>query len=317
MVHQSANYHMKSTRMIEANQTGYRWGDYCGSGDRAGSIFTVIDDGYGNLTIELNSNRSALDQKKGYARTLLMLAGSSLQNCFIYWTKYNRYRNLEEQGSTGDFLKSNYFLGFDSNGAVRTALVDNWDVQNVVVSPVPGVPIDPFAGTGPAGNSGACCCFVADTVVATPIGGKLIQTITTGSWVLSGNGQPTRVLGIIKPSLDLRPLYDIDGQQATGDHLFKTPTGWACADVTRYRKTRWNQMINLECGPINLGAIPGDQIQSLLPGSKILTVDGVQDIKTVSQVQDPDPDQLVYSLVTESGDYRLASGHIVDGIPQI
>ena len=76
-------------------------------------------------------------------------------------------------------------------------------------------------------------------------------------------------------------------------------------------------MINLDCGPINLGAIPSDQIQLLLPGSEILTVDGVQTIKAVFKIQDPDPDQLVYSLVTESGDYQLASGHIVDGIPQI
>jgi hypothetical protein len=278
-------------------------------------MFTVIDDGYGNLTIELNQVRYSLDQDKGSTRTLLMLAGSPLIHSFIYWTKYNRYRDLEAQGSTGDYLKSNYFVGFNSDGSVRTTLVDNFDIQNI--APVEIIPTPDFSGTGPAGNSGACCCFVADTAVATPSGEKLIQSITPGSWVLSGSGQPTRVLGIIRPSLDRRPLYDIDGQQATGDHLFKTPTGWACADVARYRETRWNQMTNLECGLINLGSVPGDQIQSLLPGSKILTVDGVRDIKTVSKIQDPDPDQLVYSLVTESGDYQLASGHIVDGIPQI
>lgn len=313
VVHQSANWHMKSTRMIEADQTGYRWGDYCGDGARAGSMFTVIDDGYGNLTIELNSPRFALDQDKGSTRTLLMLAGSSLQNCFIYWTAYNRYRNLENQGSTGDYVKSNYFLGFNSDGSVRTTLVDNWDIQNVVT---PVEIIYDYSGTGPAGNSGACCCFVADTKVSTPLGEKSIQTITTGSWVLSGNGQPTRVIGIIMPTLDHRPLYHIDGQQVTGDHLFKTPRGWACADLVRYRETRWNCITELECGQINLGTVPADQLEQLSLGSKILTATGVQDIKTLYKVQDPDPAQLVYSLVTESGDYQLASGHIVDGIPQ-
>jgi hypothetical protein len=126
MVHQSANYRLKTTRMIEAGQTGYAWGDFCGTNERAGSMFTVIDDGSGNLVIELNALISGTGDN-GSTITLYSLASpDTTYDSFMYFSLASpRYRNLENQDPNNP-LYSNRFYGFTRDGAVRTISALNY-----------------------------------------------------------------------------------------------------------------------------------------------------------------------------------------------
>lgn len=132
MVHQSANYRLKTTRMIEAGQTGYAWGDFCGSNERAGSMFTVVDDGSGNLIIELNAIVSVTGDN-GSTTTLYNLANTDPRlDSFMYWTPGARYRNLENQNPNNPNYSSRFY-GFTQDGTVRTIPVENYQDPGVAV----------------------------------------------------------------------------------------------------------------------------------------------------------------------------------------
>ena len=85
---------------------------YCGTGANAGSMFVVIDDGHGNLTISMNpyqgtgTNNSQLD----------LTLGLSVALPFYFSNIGTRITNIG--AATGSNTK--FFLGFNNNGAVRT-----------------------------------------------------------------------------------------------------------------------------------------------------------------------------------------------------
>lgn len=168
---------------------------------------------------------------------------------------------------------------------------------------------------GGGGDCG-CCCFVAGTKVQTLGEFVPIEVIEVGDTVMGGGRTPTKVIGIIKPTLEDRPLYIVDGNGVTGDHLFRTPDGWACVDVNRYAATRWGKVIDVNGRSVNIGSVHPSDIKPLVVGSEIVSDFGIRKVKQVDAVKSPDTAQVVYSLITASGDYLLASGHVVDGIPQ-
>lgn len=159
-------------------------------------------------------------------------------------------------------------------------------------------------------------CFRAGTQIRTPQGPCAIELILPGSWVQDEQAQWTQVRAIHRPRLGSRALYLVDGSVVTGDHLYRTPTGWACADPVRYAQDRWQRLVLIDGHSIDLGTVHPDSVAALGLGCAVVTSTGRGQIQQFDLVQDLDPDEIMYGLVTESGTYVLQTGHVVDGIPQ-
>lgn len=104
------SYCMKDRQPAEGN----RWGNYF-SND--GSMFTVFDDGYGNIDFYINpkSTRAATPE----VNTTL----SNIPTLLYYYSPFgNRYTQLEPQ-PIGDGTQTRYFLGFDRFGNIRTSIL--------------------------------------------------------------------------------------------------------------------------------------------------------------------------------------------------
>jgi hypothetical protein len=110
--YQSKQYLVKDILPV-SNQN--RWGDYFGSGTAGGSMFTIRDDGYGNLKITFNvptsnTGNSGTQQTVNNVKYLP----------YYYSTADSRYINL--QGPING-NQTQYFLGFNGAGNVNTSIV--------------------------------------------------------------------------------------------------------------------------------------------------------------------------------------------------
>jgi hypothetical protein len=127
------------------NVNGQRWGYYFGSaGTTANSMFTVTDDGSGNITIDMNgvnvnsSDMTTLNSVDSNAYTTI----ANAPHLFYYYS-YIRINNSYTQLSPA--LASDgttpYFLGFTRDGAVRTSsVIPPTDPTNTIVTPSnPGI----------------------------------------------------------------------------------------------------------------------------------------------------------------------------------
>ena len=124
------------------NVKGQRWGYYFGSpGTTANSMFTVTDDGSGNITIAMNGvNVNSSDM-----RTLNDVdsnAYSTIANAphLFYYYSYLRESIGYRQYTTSTTLASDgttqYFLGFTRDGDVRTSsVIPPTDPTNTIVTP--------------------------------------------------------------------------------------------------------------------------------------------------------------------------------------
>jgi len=111
-IYQSHNYLIKDTLPVSDQ---HRWGDYFGSSAATGSMFTIKDDGYGNLTITFNAKTS----NTGVAYTQQTV--NNVQYLpYYYSTAENRYANL--QGLING-NQTQYFLGFSRSGTTVTSIV--------------------------------------------------------------------------------------------------------------------------------------------------------------------------------------------------
>jgi hypothetical protein len=122
------------------NVNGQRWGYYFGSaGTTANSMFTVTDDGSGNITIAMNSvNVNSSDM------TTLNSVDSNSHNTIdyaahlFYYFSYLRDSIGYTQLSTAPASDgtTQYFLGFTRDGAVRTSsVIPPTDPTNTIVTP--------------------------------------------------------------------------------------------------------------------------------------------------------------------------------------
>ena len=90
-----------------------RYNDYFGSGSATGSLFTVVDDGYGNLTVTVNNRNS---NTSGYTTVETTL--NSLVYCLKYYEEaVSRFSNLSQPLPNNQTL---IFNGFLADGTVRT-----------------------------------------------------------------------------------------------------------------------------------------------------------------------------------------------------
>jgi hypothetical protein len=114
---------------------GYSYGSYFGytGSVQEGSMFTVIQDPYNNITVALNakSDREVADKTTNYASYLMYYYSDVLGS--------DRLTQLESNPGAGNSTR--WFTGFDKNGAVTTLLLTQ--------PPAPYVP--PAAGGGGGG----------------------------------------------------------------------------------------------------------------------------------------------------------------------
>jgi hypothetical protein len=111
----SQNYLIKDTLPVSSGQNKPRWGDYFGSGTATGSMFTVNNDGYGNLSIMFNpksSNTGVVDTQQTVDNVQYLP--------YYYSTAENRFTNI--QGLING-NKTQYFLGFNQSGSTVTSIV--------------------------------------------------------------------------------------------------------------------------------------------------------------------------------------------------
>lgn len=137
----TSNYFVKA---IAWPHIGANHGQYFAGG----SIYTITNDGYGNLTVNANS----LVGNSGDTGTIFTLF--SLNTATYYYSTYMfffatspRYVNLEP-GPIGDGTQTHQFVGFTSNGTVRTILATYPGYENQFSNQNPG-------GDGDAGDSGS------------------------------------------------------------------------------------------------------------------------------------------------------------------
>jgi hypothetical protein len=122
------------------NVNGQRWGYYFGSpGTTANSMFTVTDDGSGNITIAMNG----VDVNSSDMTTLNSVDSNSYSTIanaphLFYYYSYIRDNNSYTQLSTAPASDgtTQYFLGFTRDGDVRTSsVVPPTDPTNTIVIP--------------------------------------------------------------------------------------------------------------------------------------------------------------------------------------
>jgi hypothetical protein len=122
------------------NVNGQRWGHYFGSaGSTANSMFTVTDDGIGNITIALNPvnvNSAEILALDSNDRTTIVNSSH-----LFYYYSYLRESIGYRQYTTSTTLASDgttpYFIGFTHDGAVRTTnVIPPTDPTNTVVAPI-------------------------------------------------------------------------------------------------------------------------------------------------------------------------------------
>ena len=93
------------------------YGNYFGVSSSQGSMFTIVDDGYGNLSIALNTLR----EYSGDAGANVTLG--TLTESFYYYSSnstHPRYNNLESPFGSG---QTHYFTGFTAAGVVTNTVV--------------------------------------------------------------------------------------------------------------------------------------------------------------------------------------------------
>lgn len=106
----SANYLMKASTSIPP---GNNYGDYFGSGTTAGSIFSITDDGYGNLTIVMN------EKTKSSYTIIHESTLKSLVYAMYYYTNnypYTRYTQVENPVNG----QTKFLTGISASGNIKT-----------------------------------------------------------------------------------------------------------------------------------------------------------------------------------------------------
>jgi subtilase family serine protease len=113
------DYLVKNTNSADGMPEGAKYSDYFGTANSPaqGSFLTVIEDGFGNLSISMNYPERSVGE--GIAANFTL---ATTYYAFYYYETYiARYTHKEAQNAPGAGL-STYFLGFDRLGVVQTTV---------------------------------------------------------------------------------------------------------------------------------------------------------------------------------------------------
>lgn len=164
-------------------------------------------------------------------------------------------------------------------------------------------------------------CFLPGTLVRLADGTWYpIEEIAEGTLLDGGPYGQARVLGIHRPKLGARWLWDLGPVRVTGDHLVRMDNGrWGCIEPALYAKLREVEWLEIESGGekrrIRMGAVPSIEIERVTPGALLWTVQGALSVTPV-RVRESDPEQELIGLWTDAGAYVVQGGLVVDGFPQ-
>lgn len=168
---------------------------------------------------------------------------------------------------------------------------------------------------------GGGACFLPGTLVRLADGTWCpIEEIAEGTLLDGGPYGQARVLGIHRPKLGARWLWDLGPVRVTGDHLVRMDNGrWGCIEPAIYAKLREVEWLEIESGGekrrIRMGAAPSIEIERVTPGALLWTVQGALRVTPV-RVRESNPEQELIGLWTDAGAYVVQGGLVVDGFPQ-
>ena len=237
------------------------YGNYFGVSSSQGSMFTIVDDGYGNLSIALNTLR----EYSGDAGANVTLG--TLTESFYYYSSnstHPRYNNLESPFGSG---QTHYFTGFTAAGVVTNTVV-----AHPVSPPPPPPPVIFRGGCGRSGGggytasdglgraygckgqsiggdaqgsngfgnfgggsdgsvgggsgmgaaNGAATCFIKGTLVTLADGTRIaIEDVKIGDYVL-GSSSVNQVIGYDRPMLIIDNIREGDLYGFNGSEKFIT-----------------------------------------------------------------------------------------------
>lgn len=174
-------------------------------------------------------------------------------------------------------------------------------------------------------------CFPKFTAVHTERGVMAIQDIRVGDRVLDREGRPRKVLGLHRPKVGARWMWDLGDLLTTGDHLFYTPFGWACVEPAVYQTLREARHTEIRdhsddwigepgarpvVATILAGPVPSFEIRRLRRFFPVLTRAGTRFLRQPKRVRRL-ANETLYGLWVEGGVYAVGSrGYLVDGFPQ-
>lgn len=164
-------------------------------------------------------------------------------------------------------------------------------------------------------------CFLPGTLVRLAGGAwRAIEEIAEGDLVDGGPFGRATVLGIHRPRLGGRWLWDLGPVRITGDHLvLLSRERWGCVEPALYAKLREAEWLEIESGGekrrIRMGAVPSIEIERVTPGALLWAVQGALSVTPV-RVRESNPEQELIGLWTDAGAYVVQGGLVVDGFPQ-
>ena len=162
-------------------------------------------------------------------------------------------------------------------------------------------------------------CFVAGTKIKLADGSlKSIEDIQVGEVVVGKNNSLNKVIGLWRPKLGLRTIFNInDGLvKTTGDHLIDTNNGWGSLDLSIY-SNRYNKTILLNNGiEVKNSAI--SKPNKIKIGSNLKTFDNsIINVVSINTEDNYNSETQLFTLATDGTySFTLESGIVVDGMPQ-
>jgi hypothetical protein len=209
-----------------------------------------------------------------------------------------------------------------------------WDsagtpVINIPPEPPPCDPNDLYGGCyectincgGDSGDS-----FLAGTKILTSTQEwKPIETIVVGDSVIGSDEKVNKVIGLYRPKLGSRGLYEINGEVATTrDHLFRMASGkWGALSPRDYEILRFGKVMGITVGGGQIkerisSKILSSNVARISEGSWLELFDGtIKMVSSITLLSGYGPDTVLYTLVTDGNEsFTVQGGYVADGMPQ-
>ena len=159
-------------------------------------------------------------------------------------------------------------------------------------------------------------CFVADSLVLLASGAeKKIVDLNVGETLATRlPGVENTVLAMHVVKLGSRKLYKINDRiLTTGDHLFKTPLGWAAVEPALYKNIRSGVVKETDNILVDYGIVDTTEVMQLQPGVFVNKVrsSGLEEITSIIEVE-ADSEMLLYCPIVNTINEFVVEGIVAD-----